>query len=296
MKNLYLKPLGIALFGAVVLNSCETKEEEVKPAEKPVEVVEEPDANHYFQVPTPNELFMVIQSLDIKYNASLLNSPDAADSYSTKALQSLNFGVYSADLAMAASFKDGPSVISYFKVVNKMGGLLDINSAFDETVFKRIEENINKGNMDSLTILSNETYFDAYSYLEENQRGATLSLLVVGGWVESLYLLSHSGEYKEGGEFAKRLGEQRLTLDNLLNFLDKYSEDADVADIYSELFPLADFFMGLEMNETGNVETVEEDGTYVLTGGADVIITPEDFEKLKKLVSDLRSAIVNGSI
>ncbi len=297
MKNTYLKPFGIALVGAAMLNSCGGEVEEKKP-DTPVVVADTVavDPNHYFQVPTPNELFSVIQSLNVKYNASLLNSPDASDTYTTNASQALNFGVYSADLAMAASFKDGPAVISYFKAVNKMGETLNITSAFDETVFKRIEENINKGNMDSLTVLSNETYFDAYSYLEENQRGPTLALLVVGGWVESLYLLSHSGEYVEGGDFSKRLGEQRLTLDNLLGFLDKYADDADVADITSELFPLAEFFMGLEMNETENVETVEQDGVYVLTGGSDVIITKDDYEKLKKLVSDLRGAIVSGSL
>jgi hypothetical protein len=208
----------------------------------------------------------------------------------------LNFGVYSADLALAASFKDATATISYFKAVRKMGESLNINNAFDETVFKRIEENINKGNLDSLTILSNETYFDAYSYLEESDRGATLALIVVGGWVESLYLLSHSGEYKEGGEFAKRLGEQRLTLENLLNFLMKYESDTDVMDIMGELADLDMFFMGLEMSEEGNVETVEEEGMYLLTGGADVIITQTDYETLKKLVSDLRSAIVSGSL
>jgi glutathionyl-hydroquinone reductase len=68
--------------------------------------VKEVNNQVYYQVPTPNELFMVIQSLNLSYNASLLNSPDNADKYTSKASQALNFGVYSADLALAASFKD----------------------------------------------------------------------------------------------------------------------------------------------------------------------------------------------
>jgi hypothetical protein len=294
MKKNVLVPFGYILMGALVLTSCSG--EEVKETPPTKEVVKEVNNQVYYQVPTPNELFMVIQSLNLSYNASLLNSPDNADKYTSKASQALNFGVYSADLALAASFKDATATISYFKAVRKMGESLNINNAFDETVFKRIEENINKGNLDSLTVLSNETYFDAYSYLEESDRGSTLSLIVVGGWVESLYLLSHSGEYKEGGDFAKRLGEQRLILENLLNFLMKYENDSDVMDIMGELAELDEFFMGLEMNDEGSVETVEAEGMYLLTGGADVIISKENYETLKKLVSDLRSAIVNGSL
>ena len=46
--------------------------------------------------------------------------------------------------------------------------------------------------------LSNDTYFQAYSYLEENERGSTLALIVLGGWIESLYIMTNLGEYEEG--------------------------------------------------------------------------------------------------
>ena len=55
-------------------------------------------------VPTPNELFDIIKELNISCDEQILNSPDNIELYTDKRAQSLNFGVYTADLAFAASF------------------------------------------------------------------------------------------------------------------------------------------------------------------------------------------------
>jgi hypothetical protein len=225
-----------------------------------------------------------------------MNDPANVKNYTESMSQALNFGVYSADLAMAASYNEGTNTIAYFKVIRKLGESLNINSAFDETVFKRVEENINSGASDSLTILSNDTYYDAYSYLQENQRGATLALIVVGGWVESIHILANSGTFVEGSEFSKRLADQRLTMENLMGFLMDFQDDENIGIIMEELIPLDEFFMNLEVIEGEAISTSEEDGVYVLTGGSDVSMSAADFAILKTLVSDLRNSIINAEI
>lgn len=155
---------------------------------------------------------------------------------------------------------------------------------------------MNSGQTDSLTVLSNETYYDAYSYLEENQRGSTLALMVVGGWVESLYIMANSGEFVEGSEFSKRLADQKLTMENLMGFLMEYQDNEDVMVVMEELIPLDEFFMNLEMIEGDAVTTAQEDGVYILSGGSEAYISKEDFATLKTLVSDLRMSIINAEI
>ena len=268
----------------VVLNNVDTA------------VVEVANHNMYYSVPTPNELFNVLKSLNMPFNASLMNDPANLENYTESMSQALNFGVYSADLAMAASYNEGTNTLAYFKVIRKLGESLNINNAFDETVFKRIEENINSGQSDSLTVLSNETYYDAYSYLEENQRGSTLAMIVIGGWVESIHLLANSGKFIEGSEFSKRLADQRLTMENLMGFLMQFQDDENVAIIMEELIPLDEFFMNLEVIEGDAISTTQEDGVYVLTGGSDVSMSAADFAILKTLVSDLRGSIINAEI
>jgi hypothetical protein len=303
MKNIKTwKPFLIGAIGvSMTLVSCE----EEKPSEPGVTPnppvvdtvqVDVTDNNMYYSVPTPNELFNVLKTLNMPFNASLMNDPANLENYTESMSQALNFGVYSADLAMAASYNEGTNTLAYFKVIRKLGESLNINNAFDETVFKRIEENINSGQSDSLTILSNETYYDAYSYLEENQRGATLAMIVIGGWVESVHLLANSGTFVEGSEFSKRLADQRLTMENLMGFLMQFQDDENVGIIMEELIPLDEFFMNLEVIEGDAISTTQEDGVYVLTGGSDVSMSAADFETLKTLVSDLRGSIINAEI
>jgi hypothetical protein len=254
------------------------------------------DPGMYYSVPTPNELFNVLKIMDMPFNPELMNDPENVELYTESTSQALNFGVYSADLAMAASYNEGTKTLALFKTIRTLSESLDISNAFDETVFQRIEENMNSGQTDSLTILSNETYYDAYSYLEESQRGATLSMMVVGGWIESLYIMSNSGEFVEGSEFSKRLADQKLTMENLMGFLMDYQDNEDVMIIMEELIPLDEFFMNLEMEEGDAVSTTQEDGVYVLSGGAEPMMSKEDFETLKTLVSDLRMSIINAEI
>ena len=61
------------------------------------------------------------------------------------------------------------------------------------------KENVNKNNQDSLLFLSNETYYNAFAYLEDNGREKALAYIVLGGWIESLSILTQLGEYEEGG-------------------------------------------------------------------------------------------------
>lgn len=293
------KPIIIgAMSASLLMVSCggdEPKNPEENKKQDNQEVAK-PEVNHnvYYAVPTPNELFNVLKTLKMPFNASLMNDPANVEKYNESMSQALNFGVYSADLAMAASYNEGTNTLAYFKVIRKLGESLNISSAFDETVFKRIEENINSGKSDSLTSLSNETYYDAYSYLEANDRGATLALIVIGGWVESVHILANSSEFVEGSEFSKRLADQKLTMENLMGFLMQYQDDENVAIVMEEMIPLDEFFMNLEVIDGGEISTTQEDGVYVLTGGADVSMSTEDFVILKSLVSDLRNSIINA--
>ena len=50
-----------------------------------------------------------------------------------------------------------------------------------------MEANLTRG--DSLEVISNEAYTKAYSKLQDEEMGATLSMVLAGGWVESMHLL-----------------------------------------------------------------------------------------------------------
>lgn len=297
----------LVLGGALTFVGCseEAPATEVKEVES--QISEEPyavdvnsmdlDPNMTYKVPTPNELFEVIKEANIKFNPSVLNNINNLTKYDNPKSQALNFGVYSADLAFIASNEVGTEALKYFKTIRQLSSLLNVENAFDGTVFKRIEENSEKQNTDSLLVLSNDTYYKAFSYLEDNGREKTLAYIVLGGWIESMSIITQLGEYKEGGIIAEKLGDQKLTLENVLGLMMTIQNDEEVQEVMEDLIDLETAFMNLEQIEEGDAATTKgKDGKYIFTGGTKTVVKKADFEKIKSLIADLRTQIIDASL
>ena len=278
---------------------CQPTEEksDVVLDETPQETPQVADVSVTFQVPTPNELFTLFDEVSVDFNADLLNSTENIDQlYSTNKSKALSFGAYSADLAFAANFGEASESLKYFSAIRSLGDQLNVNNAFDQAVFDRIEQNIDQGNNDSLFNLSSETYYNAYSYLKENDRGPALSLIIVGGWVESLYLLTNLVDDSNSDYLFSRVADQRLTLENLYGFMSEFQENQDVADVMEALVPIEDVLMNLDTDESEVATQANENGTFSLEGGTDFVLSQEQFNTLKDAVSNLRSSIVLSEI
>jgi len=249
-----------------------------------------------YSVPTPNELFAVIKETGVLYDGTILNSTENIEKYSSKKNQALNFGVYFTDLAFASSFSENASILSYFGTIKILSDDLGISNALDAAIYEKVEANLENDDADSLLFLSNETYFKAYSYLEENERGSTLALIVLGGWIESLYIMTNLGEYEEGSNLVARIGEQKLTVENLMGFMMKYQDDSNVAEVMEELADIEELFWSFEEEEGDDVTTSQEGDVYVLSGGSTIMVSAEQYEELKELVAELRNDIIEGEL
>lgn len=311
MKKKKLNKLAlIMLGGTLIVTSCteegttpkvkETKEVETTVTEESTGIdVNSLDLNPdmEYKVPTPNELFEVLKEANIQFDASVLNNIDNLSKYDNQKSQALNFGVYSADLAFVANNEVGTDALKYFKAIRQLSSALNVENAFDGTVFKRIEENASKKDSDSLLILSNETYYNAFSYLEDNGREKTLAYIVLGGWIESLSILTQLGEYEEGSILIEKLSDQKLTLENVMGLMMSIQEDEEVQDVMAELMDLEEVFFNLQQIEEGEAATTqEEDGKFMFSGGTKTVISKEEFDKIKEIIADLRLQVVDASL
>ena len=278
----------------IIFTSCEVEEKAPKVNNNPPEITKTDDI--VYMVPTPNELFSIIKEINISYDNQVLNSPDNIDNYTNKKVQSLNFGVYTADLAFAGSFNDPIKTAEYFKVVKDMGDLLKINSALDQTVFDQIDKNIQSNNQDELYKLRDTTYYQAYVYLKENKRGPSLALIVLGGWIESLYIMTQLGQYEEGSVLMSRITDQKYTLENLYGFMQDYEQDADVMEMMQTLEAIDEVFLGLNESIGDEFSNSKEQDVQLMDGGPEVYMTEEDFNELKKRVAELRTKIVKSDL
>ena len=102
-----------------------------------------------------------------------------------------------------------------------------------------------------MTEISNTLYFSAISELEKSDKANVLSLVIVGGWIESMNLVTNMvSKFKANDPAIDRIAEQKYTLDNLLGYLDKYKTDENVASVMSQLNELKTVFDQLKEEST----------------------------------------------
>ena len=261
-----------------------------------VEVSEDSIDDVFYQVPSPNDLFNVLKDVDITYNKEILNDLNKIETLNSKKAKSLNFGVYAADLAYVSSLGQIGDASPIFETLRSLSKELEIENAMNDVIYSRIQDNLEASNPDSLFSLSNETYYKAYEYLNNNDRGDVLGMIVVGGWVEGLNIILNCQNYNDSSEVVQRIADQRLTLENLVVFASRIQND-DLDNIISELEPIEELFNGLAVNEDSDFTAEEsEEGVVVFSGGSTVSLSEEEFNNLKSIVAGIRASIVDGTL
>tara|TARA_B100001093_G_C26836879_1_gene1018746 strand:- start:1351 stop:2262 length:912 start_codon:yes stop_codon:yes gene_type:complete len=303
MKIKSFKILNVAF--VLTLFACSSQQTENETASDPVN--EEPtvvseemaeDNGVFYQVPTPNELFAVLKNSNTPYNKDILNSIDNIGNYTSKGMKALNFGVYAADLAYVSSLGQIEDASKIFETIRTLSKELEIENALDEVIYKRIQSNLENSNADSLFYLSNDVYYNAYSYLDQNERSDVLGMIVIGGWIEGLDIILNLGPYEEGSEVVQRIADQKLTLENLLVFTSRI-QDEDLNQVISELAAIEEVFndvSSMDDNESALTTTTGEDGVAVFGGGNSISISEAQFEQLKTIVDEIRTSIVEGAL
>ncbi|MFT4600938.1 MAG: hypothetical protein ACI857_001115 [Arenicella sp.] len=244
-----------------------------------------------YSVPTPNELFEIIKLQGGEQKVGLVNPLDNKDNYVETKEKAMNFGVYSADLAYMSCFGVGTEFLMYMKVIEEMGDELGISGAFDSDLMDRIESN--DGDTDSLFAISNETYYDSYLYLEENGKGMELSLIMGAGYIESLYIICQlANGYSDEDPIVEKIGDQKLVLENLMDFLASYTDDESVQEMANDLMSLQEVFeISMEFEESGtNVDN--NNGKLVLSGGGSFKMNEQALEDITAKVTEMRDNII----
>lgn len=285
-------------FPLVTMTSCGGEDPVVEEAiEEVIEVIQEENIT-YYQIPSPDEMFGFIKASGLAFNGELLNDIGNYDSYTDPKMQALNFGVYSADLAYTAAYQEFNETTKYFATIQKMSEPLGLNSAFDKSLIERAQANL--GNADSLVAITNTSYFSIVDYLENNEQGDRLGLIASAGWLETVYVAANTIDYSKDKDAVDRLADQKLTLDNLLDYLEKYESDANVAEVMVWFKDLETVFATLSNveDETGSDLTLKKkkDGKMVLRGGSSITMSKEQFNAIKDKVNEIRNNIVKTEV
>jgi len=287
-KSLYLFA-GISL----LISSCGGGEEPKEIITKDSEhTTENPETIVEFNIPSPSEQFALISKMDANKNTKIMHDPEMADKYGTSTQKALNFGVYTADVAYLTSFNETNKYLTYFGKLEKLGNDIGVAQVFGTQLGELAKKW--DGNADSLFRLSDETYNKTFQGLIEIDKGHELSLMLVGGWVESMHLMIGSSKgYGKSPKLEQAIADQKLVAENLKEFLVSYQDDADIAAYTKEISAILDIYN--EMDCSSSETKVENaNGKLNFSGGEHCQMTEKCFNDLKARIQQLRTKIITN--
>lgn len=247
-----------------------------------------------FSIPSPFQVAMLVKDNKVPYDKNLLNPIKNQANYSTNYKQALNLGIYGADLSYLNIYEQLSDAASYFAVVKVLSKELGIASALDEKILRRIEKNNN--NKDSLLYILSTIYRDADAYLFNNDRNEVGLLILAGGWIESLYIMTKTLKTQNNEEILIRVGEQKHPLDNLIELMRPYyGKISDEFDLFlEELVELAAIFDGVVMEYTYSEPIVDvAHKTTTITSKTKTIINEYQIQKITEMVDSIRTKMIN---
>ncbi len=248
----------------------------------------------FYSLPSPLETAMLIKSAGATYNEELLNPIENASNYTTNRSMALNLGIYTTDLSFASLFDQTQTSISYMNAAKQMADGLGILDAIDNNTIERLEENIN--NRDVIMETISETFMNSSSFLTENERPALASIVLVGGWVEGLYIASSivGDESIKDNKLVERIVDQKLSFDIVLKLLQDNKDNMDVAGLLEDLDDLKTTFDKITITTT-KIQAVpdEESNVTVLKSESTIDITPAVFKELQAKVNALRTNFIS---
>ncbi len=249
--------------------------------------------NTLFSVPSPYQLALLVKQVGVKYNKDLINPTQNQVNYTSNFKKALNLGIYGTDLTYLNIYEQIPEAINYFSVIKTLTQNLALSNAFDPEIFNSIEKNM--GNKDSLLYLFSNTYRKADAFLKNNERNQVAVLIVAGGWVEGLYLLTQTARESKDTQILNRIGEHKQPLENLIKILSPYYDKSDdYAKFIDGLIDLAYDFDGIKTKYTYNEPTVDtKNKITIINSKSELVITDEQLTNISKKINNIRNGLIN---
>jgi hypothetical protein len=243
-----------------------------------------------FSIPSPMQTALLLEEVNAPFKESYLNRVTKVGSYSTEIQKALNLGIYGTDLGYLAIYKQNSLALKYLSTVEKLTGNLGLEGAFDKAFMKRFENN--STNKDSMMVIVSDAFKKSDSFLKSNDRKTTSALILVGGWIESMYLACEINAEKKNDKIVQRIGEQQITLATIIEILTKYNKDKALNELIDQMTSLKKDFDHIQIQyEFVKPKTDASKNLTTLQHKTTVIATPETILAITEKIRSIRLKI-----
>ncbi|MCU0438349.1 MAG: hypothetical protein MUC49_10550 [Raineya sp.] len=222
-------------------------------------------------MPNPIEMVDLIKSTGVEYDNTILNKPANTEKYNAEHKMALNVGVYSVDLGYANLHNKAQDAINYLDATKKMTDGLKVSQHFNfEEIKKIIQEN---NDLNKLLAVTLEGLEKMKQGLEDEKRSESVTLVVIGGWIESIYIAAQVAEKTEKQELKDKIADQKAVITLLIKMIEpNKSSSKHIEELYADLKKIEDAYKNISV---------------------DAKTTKEDFAKLNQTIKDVRNKVVS---
>jgi putative ubiquitin-RnfH superfamily antitoxin RatB of RatAB toxin-antitoxin module len=296
MKRIYILTVGIVI-SSFLFTACgggekqESQEDDSTETEDPeVKKKIEHTQKIVYSVPSPSEMVHILEHAGATYNYKLLNDIKLVESYTSAKSRGINLGIYGADLNYANVFDNTQETMFYIQCTQKLAEALGIENAINESTVVRAQDNVD--NKDSMINIISEMFWELHDYLDQNDKLDITAYIVVGGWVEGLFLATQTvNEAKPNKEIVQKVADLKLSLEHLIGLLNSYEKNESIDLMLADMYRFKEVYDKLEVKKSAT--SVKQEGeTTVINGGTTISITMDQFKEIKALALEIRTNYV----
>jgi len=246
----------------------------------------------FYQMMLPSEISTIFEKTGAVYNPEVLNPLENRANYTTNAKAALNLGIYGVDLGYIKIFNQSQKSIKYFSQIHALSQQLGIPEDYFVEGIGYFQKKIT--NRDSITAIANHIFNSTHVYLQKNARPETAALIVLGGWVEGLYISSMIlKDDKSNVEITKRIAGQKYSLNSLNSYLNNYRSDISVSKYLLMLKVLKKSYENVNIMFDQNSMEMDTINKIIHSNNYKVAISQQTLSDICKVIGGIRAEIIN---
>lgn len=245
----------------------------------------------FYNLFSPVDLTYLVSKQNAFYNSYLINPINSITKYTESHQIAVNLGVYGADISYLWMFDQSQQALSYRSAIQRLTDKLEIPRDFVDFTYLKAENY--QEQFDSLVYLARNSYQRADQYLKDADRESAAALILLGGWIETLYIASHM--YNEPDiKLQSRIAIQKFSLNSLFNLLQPYQDDIHIGEYVLLLKKLKKVYDDIDMAfETESLVIDTTKRRISLKPDANFALKTEDFKKIKGETQKIRNYVIN---
>lgn len=253
-------------------------------------------------IPSPFEITSLIKEEGVQFRDSLLNSPDKVSLYNSVYKKALNLGIYSTDLGYLNVYKQPDSVTSsYLESILAISEQMEISNEID---FITIAKFAYSNNVNGLLAETSSSFDRINEALVAKSQPELSVLMLLGGWLETLYLTCQAASQNQSKVLDDKIAEQKLILAQLLPILEKYKSGEEMDSLFTDFQNLNDLFsqikiklknkptLNTRVEKIGDIEVVVTTSFNDKARKSNIKYDQEDINNILLASSKIRAGIV----